>query len=182
MSDIHTGYINNRILKLQVGFLLSEGSVGQSRDVEFDVPHLRVAEDLTLDFLRGKLHLSRSSRGILVQGTLETQINSECKRCLEDTSVELTVPVEELFVYPPEPGELSTLTDDGILDLTPLLREEIILNTPIGNLCKPDCAGLCLTCGKNLNDGPCDCEAEDINPHFAMLKSLKDTRLNELND
>ncbi|MEP7288491.1 MAG: DUF177 domain-containing protein [Chloroflexota bacterium] len=182
MSDNHTGYITNRILKLQVGFLLSEGLVGQSRDVEFDIPVLRVADDLTLDFLRGKLHLSRSSRGILVQGTLETQVNSECKRCLEDTSVELTISIEELFVYPPEPGEPSTLTDDGILDLTPLLREEIILNTPIGNLCKPDCAGLCLTCGKNLNDGPCDCEAEDINPRFAMLKSLKDNRLNELND
>ncbi len=173
MSETHQGYVNNRVLKLQVGFLLNEG-VGQSRDIEFDVPRLRIADDLMLDYLRGMLHLSRTSRGILVQGTINTTARGECVRCLEPASVDLEVPVEELYVYPPEPGAEFTVADDGILDLALLLREEIILDTPMGVLCKPDCAGLCPTCGKNLNEGPCDCEGEDIDPRLAALKRLKD--------
>jgi uncharacterized protein len=174
LSQPSTNYVNNRILKIQVGFLLSEGA-GQSRDFEFDVPTLKVADDLTLYYLRGSLHLSRTSRGILVQGTLDASIDSQCGRCLDDAQVELQVPVEELFVYPPEQGELWVVEESGILDLTPLLREEIILNTPIGTLCRPDCLGLCPHCGKNLNEGKCDCVDEEIDPRFAKLKSLRDS-------
>jgi uncharacterized protein len=173
VSDTNQGYVSNRILKLQVGFLLSEGA-GYSRDTEFDVPRLRVSDDLMLDYLRGTLRMSHTSRGILVQGELDTSFQAECGRCLTDTTVEITVPIEELYVYPPEPEADSTVAEDGILDIAPLLREEIILATPLGILCKPDCAGLCPTCGKNLNEGPCDCENEDIDPRLAGLKALKD--------
>ncbi len=173
MSDTTQGYVSNRILKVQVGFLLNEGA-GYSRDTEFEVPRLRVSDDLMLDYLRGKIRMSRTSRGILVQGELDTSIQAECSRCLSDTSVQITVPIEELFVYPPEPDAESTVADDGILDIAPLLREEIILKTPIGVLCKPDCLGLCVHCGKNLNEGPCNCETEAIDPRMAALKALKD--------
>jgi uncharacterized protein len=172
--DTHKGYISNRVLKIQVGFLLSD-TAGKSRDTEFDVPTLRVSDDLTLDFLRGKLHLSRTSRGILVQGTLHSQIGGECVRCLNEATVPLDVHIEELFVYPPEPDAEFTVSDDGILDLAPLIREETILDMPIGILCRPECAGLCPTCGKNLNDGPCDCEREDIDPRLSALKALKES-------
>jgi uncharacterized protein len=178
LSDTQHGYVSNRILKLQVGYLLSE-SAGQSRDVEFDVPTLRVAEDLTLNYLKGKLHLSRTSRGILMQGTLTAHIDAECARCIEATTVELSIPIEELFVYPPEPGEESIVPDSGVLDLTPLLREEIIVDTPTIILCRSDCAGLCPTCGKNLNEGLCDCDKEDIDPRFAQLKSLRDNQMKD---
>ena len=92
--DTHKGYISNRVLKIQVGFLLSD-TAGKSRDTEFDVPTLRVSDDLTLDFLRGKLHLSRTSRGILVQGTLHSQIGGECVRCLNEATVPLDVDISK---------------------------------------------------------------------------------------
>ncbi len=173
MNEPHNGYINKRVLKIQVGFLLNEG-VGQSRDMEFDVPRLRVADDLTLHYLRGSLRLMHNSRGILVQGTLHTSIQGECARCLSDISVELDVPIEELFVYPPQPDAEFCVADSGVLDLGPLLREETILDTPIGALCKSDCAGLCPNCGKNLNEGPCDCERNEIDPRLAALKALQE--------
>ena len=179
MSETQSGYINNRILRIQVGFLLNEGA-GQSRDYDFNVPTaLRVADDLMLDYLNGSLHLSRTSRGILVQGTLDAQVRGQCVRCLTDVPVKLEVALEELFVYPPEPGEESTVADDGILDIAPLLREEFILNTPIGVLCKADCAGICPTCGQNLNEGLCACERDEIDPRFAALKNLKDDLFKE---
>jgi uncharacterized protein len=178
VNETRSRYVNNRVLKLQVGFLLSE-SVGQSRETEFDVPNLRISDDLMLDNLRGVLRLSRTSRGILVQGTLHAAFKGECGRCLDKTFIELDVPVEELFVYPPRPEAEFSLSDDGILDLAPLLREEIILDTPIGVLCRPDCAGLCPTCGKNLNEGPCDCDRDEVDPRLAALKGLKDDILKD---
>lgn len=172
VNDTH--YISNRVLKINVGFLLSEGA-GHSRDIEFDVPStIRIAEDLSLDYLRGPLRMSRTSRGILVQGKLSTQFQADCTRCLEPTAIQLILPVEELFVYPPEPNAEFVVADDGILDLSPLMREEIVVNTPQHVLCRPDCAGLCLECGANLNDGPCECEQEAIDPRLAALKALKD--------
>lgn len=174
MSETQSGYVNNRILKLQVGFLLNE-SAGQSRDIEFEVPTLKVSDDLTVDFLLGKLHLSVTSRGILVQGTLKTSIAAQCARCLEDVQFDLDVPLNELFVYPPEPEEIFNVAESGVLDLTPLLREEVILHIPTNILCRANCAGLCLNCGKNLNEGPCECHDEELDPRFAKLKELRDS-------
>jgi uncharacterized protein len=171
----HTHYVNNRILKINVGFLLSE-SVGQSRDTELDVPDpLKVADDLTIDGLRGVIHLSRNSRGILVQGQLATEFPSECARCLDETSVPVDLDLEELYVYPAEPGAAFVVTDDGNLDLAPLIREEAIVSVPQTALCRPDCAGLCPTCGANLNEGPCDCNKDPIDPRFAALQKLLDS-------
>lgn len=173
MNDHHSGYVNNRVLKLQVGYLLNE-NVGESRDTEFDVPHLLVDNDMLLDYLRGTIHLSRNSRGILVQGTLQTSFKGECTRCLTDAQIELTLPVEELYVSPPEPDADFVVPETGILDLSPLIREEVIVQTPITVLCRPDCAGLCPECGQNRNDGPCACDQDAIDPRFAALKELRD--------
>ena len=172
MSDNH--YISNKVLKINVGFLLSE-SAGQSRDNEFDIPDaLRVAEDLMLDYLHGTLKLSRTSRGILVQGALEAGTHLECARCLEETPVPIDLEVEELFVYPASPEAEFVVTEDCNLDLAPLLRAETFLNLPVHVLCRPTCAGLCLECGANLNEGPCDCDKTPIDPRLAALQALKD--------
>jgi uncharacterized protein len=161
------------VLKFQVGYLLTEGK-GHSSDAELDAPRIRVADDLILDYLRGSLRFSRTSRGILVQGHLQTCLQAECNRCLSEALVPLEVSLEEMYVYPPEPGCEFTVDDTGVLDLAPLLREETILEIPLGVLCKPDCAGLCPDCGHNLNDGPCECDRDAIDPRLAALRALKD--------
>jgi uncharacterized protein len=173
VNETHKGYVSNRILKMQVGYLLNE-TKGFSRETEFDIPTLRVSDDMTLDYLRGSLKMSRTSRGILVQGVLHTSIEAECNRCLNETWVDLDVPIEEVYVYPPEADSEYNVGDDGILDLAPLVREEVILVTPLGILCKSDCAGLCPNCGENLNDGPCGCDQDNIDPRFNVLKDLRD--------
>ena len=63
-----------------------------------------------------------------------------------------------------------------ILDLAPLLREEILIHTDKRILCKPDCKGLCPECGKNRNRETCDCEQDRIDPRFAALKDLLDSK------
>jgi uncharacterized protein len=170
------GYVPARVLKFQLGFLL-EGTRGQISETELDIPRLRVAEDVTVDFLRGTLRFSRTSRGILVQGTLHTTILMECRRCLTETPVALEIHLEELFIFQPNMGDAPeefSIGEDGILDMAPLLRQEIILETPITALCKPDCLGLCPECGKNLNEGMCACQRQALDPRLAALRALRD--------
>jgi len=168
-----SSYVPARVLKFQLGFLL-EGTRGQMSETELDIPRLRVAEDVTVDFLRGRLRFSRTTRGILVQGTLHTVIFLDCRRCLTETPVALEIALEELYIFQPHVAEEFTVGEDGVLDLAPLLRQEIILETPITALCKPDCLGLCPECGHNLNEGACQCQVETVDPRLAALKALRD--------
>jgi len=168
------GFVSNRVLKLKVGFLLNQ-SLGTSREVDFNVPALGVAEDLILAFLRGRVRLSRTREGILVQGELETALEGECRRCLTTIAIPIVLKLEELFALHPNKGDAEfSVSEDAVLDLTPLLREEVIISTPLAPLCKPDCAGLCPSCGQNLNLGQCGCVITDLDPRFAVLSQLHD--------
>lgn len=161
-------YLSSRVLKINVGFIIAEGS-GFSREFPINIPErVRVAEDVILDKLIGTLRLTRTSEGILVQGQLECTTVAECSRCLTEVALTYPLEVEEIF-------ELSNRDDpfaigeDGILDLAPLIREESILNLPHQVLCQPDCRGLCPECGQNLNEGTCDCEVDEIDSRWAAL-------------
>lgn len=165
----HPNFVHPRNLKINVGFLLAEG-VGYQRVLDLDFPRLRVEEDMDLDYLRGSLRLSRNSRGILVQGTLETRVVTECARCLTPVFCPVTFECEELYSFPPSPDTEYSVAETGILDLAPLIREEAILSVPMGTLCRPDCAGLCPECGQNWNEGPCNCEPNEIDPRLAILR------------
>lgn len=173
----HHSFVNRRVLKFNVGFILAQGP-GYRRVMDVEFPRLQVADDLELEYLRGELRLSRNSRGILVQGEFEAGVNSECDRCLAPTLVPVEIELEELFSYPPSPEALYSVDDTGILDLSPLLREETILAIPMIVACRPDCAGLCPECGQNLNEGTCDCERDEIDPRLAVLRA----RLDELDE
>ncbi|WP_119072588.1 YceD family protein [Aggregatilinea lenta] len=166
-------FLNRRVLKFNIGFLLAQGA-GHQKDIDLDLPRIRVDEDLDLDYVRGPLRFSRNSRGILIQGDLEASVAAECSRCLTPTSVPVSVSLEELFAYPPDPEMDYSVDDTGILDLAPLLREETILATPMVIVCHDDCAGLCPICGQNFNEGTCDCEQEEIDPRLEALRALKD--------
>ncbi len=163
-------YVNRRVLKINVGFLLAEG-VGYYRDMVIELPRVQLDDDLTLDFLRGNLRFSRNSRGILVQGQLETHVLSECTRCLRPIFVPVKLEIEELFAFPPSGLVAFSVAETGILDLAPLVREEAILGVPMVALCRPDCAGLCPQCGHDLNEGPCECVRERIDPRLEILRA-----------
>jgi uncharacterized protein len=75
---------------------------------------------------------------------------------------------------PEDPGSF-TLDEHHILDLTEAIRQYIITAMPMKPLCKEDCAGLCATCGKDLNKVKCSCTQEEIDPRWAELLKLKNS-------
>ncbi len=160
-----------RVLKINIGFLLTD-SPGSFTNVTFEIPNIRFDESLAAENIAGELILSRTRRGIFVSGELRVERFIDCARCLKNFLYPVTFELEELFVYPPTPEAEFSVSEAGILDLAPLIREEIILNTPTNAVCRPDCKGLCPTCGQDLNEGECECEEDDIDPRMEVLRTL----------
>lgn len=165
---------SNRILHLNVGFLLKEG-VGVMRVLPFDERNLTLG-DLRLETLTGTLDLSRTTQGILVGGQLDAQISGECTRCLTPVMTPASFTLSEHFLYPPATAGADdyAVSEGGVIDLSPVARENIILATPMHVLCRQDCRGLCSQCGQNLNDAVCECEYSAIDPRMEGLRVLLD--------
>ncbi len=150
---------------------LLEEPVGSSLQFRIDEGRRRL-DDLTVDFLRGDIEFVRVKEGIYAKGLFRTQLQLECARCLELFAQPIEFRLEETFRPPSEKETDSPLRMDGTLNLTQPLREYILLAIPMRPLCRPDCRGLCSQCGHNLNQGPCECLQEVVDPRLAMLKQL----------
>jgi uncharacterized protein len=162
------------MMKFRLAKLLEE-PIGSKMSFEIDEAQQQLAEDLCVDFIRGTIEFIHTSRGILGQGQLRSQVQLECARCLGTFSQPLDFHFEAQFGLPPiklQREPLFSIGINGILDITEALREQILLELPMRPLCKPDCRGLCIECGKNLNEGPCDCEKNTIDPRLMGLKEL----------
>ncbi|HCC02150.1 MAG TPA: nucleic acid-binding protein [Ruminococcaceae bacterium] len=103
-----------------------------------------------------------------------------CDRCTSQIHKRLTYRFSHILVEAlsneedGNDGRYIVLQEDGSLDVDNLLREDILLALPTKFLCKEDCKGLCPICGKNLNEGPCDCKQHQIDPRLEVLKQLID--------
>lgn len=122
---------------------------------------------------------------IRVQGDLSTRVEVPCARCLEPVRREIErhfdllyrpqgtdAGREEISVTDAE-AEIGYYTGDGLL-LEDVLREQVLLAVPIKIVCREDCKGLCPHCGKNLNQGACDCHEEVSDPRWDALRGLRD--------
>lgn len=160
-------------MRLNVGFLLNK-NVGYSRNFDFEEASLSLGEDLNLFDLHGSVRLTRTGQGIYVQGSLTASLELECVRCLTDFPQQLEAGIDELFTYPPDkaPDPQLAISENALLDLTPLMREIFLLDQPIQPVCREDCLGLCAECGENLNDNYHTHQAVDVDPRLAVLKSL----------
>ena len=104
---------------------------------------------------------------------------SSCARCLSELSgsfafdLEKTVaPREVLSGLDEDRLDDYAIIDDGFLDIDSRILEQLEVEFPIRFLCREDCKGLCQRCGKNLNDGDCDCNTKEIEPRMAPLQKL----------
>ena len=162
-------------LRFNFGHLL-EGDLGAYRDVELDYPEIAISDDVSLSPLKGKFRATHTSRGIYLQGRLQSSIETDCTRCLETMALPIEIELDDLYYHPAHaaPAGEFTINDDGILDLAPLMRELSLLAVPMQVYCRDTCKGICVQCGANLNEDPCDCVFDDIDPRLAALRVLLD--------
>lgn len=96
-----------------------------------------------------------------------------CDRCLKEFERDFLEHVEHVLVSSLEAeSDGFILVEDMLLDLDELVSADVLLSLPSKMLCEEDCKGLCPQCGKNLNQGSCDCTESAGDPRFDVLSQL----------
>ncbi len=149
-------------LRINVGFLVHQ-PIGTSRDIHFEYPQLHIPPDFTVSEFAGVVRISRTPQGLLFQGEFRGNHQETCVRCLAEYIQTLQTSFSELYAFSERSTSESDLLvpEDGNIDLDPLVREYLLLEVPIRPLCKPDCKGLCVECGEDLNVRACEHVKQD---------------------
>lgn len=130
-------------------------------------------------------NVTNTGKGFLAEGTVRSEVQLECSRCLKPLRMPLVVTFCERF-YPEgegvvgsNPFEETDETDDeadevhhfrgDVLDLTDAIREQVLVSIPMKPVCEEDCKGMCATCGADLADGPCGCSDDPVDIRLAPL-------------
>ncbi|MBR7132217.1 MAG: DUF177 domain-containing protein [Clostridia bacterium] len=102
------------------------------------------------------------------------EYEAPCDRCGKSVLHTYTVQIEKSLACSIESEESDTIliTPDMKLDLDELVYTEVVVSLPMKHLCSEDCKGICFKCGKNLNEGKCDCPEKEIDPRFSALAEL----------
>ena len=133
-----------------------------------------------------QLSYYRSGMEVFFSGALEADARATCARCAED--FELHRKREFRFVVAPKSiGEYNgknlnaedlefSLYEGEEVDVSPLVREQLLLALSSPPVCGEGCRGLCPQCGINLNLKSCSCSAPSLDPRLEALRSLKVSR------
>ena len=142
-----------------------------------------------------EVKLEKVERRVRLDARMKADVTAACGRCLVPVSVEVPVEFEVTLVpadeyededassedgdkgpvggsFAPEDAEEETYTGK-VIDLDPIVREQIALAVPGYPVCNEGCKGLCSVCGANLNERDCGCDRHVPDPRWAGLKNLK---------
>lgn len=157
--------------------------------------HVYQPEDLNLTDERVSLcgpaslsgQIRRSGAEVFVTGHIKTCAHVECDRCLKpiEIPVDNGFSLEYITGNDYEANRTAELTEDlmsiGVfdgegIDLDEIVKEQILLAIPSRSLCTADCKGFCPKCGANRNVKDCGCEDREVDPRWAALQALKDSK------
>jgi uncharacterized protein len=133
--------------------------------------YLPVPEEVPAEFV-----ITKASTGSLFELHFRGRLHGPCYRCLADAVVDLPVDAREYqATNPGDAEELRTpYVADDRLDLGAWAHDALALALPDKILCRPDCAGLCPVCGRDLNLEPHEHEEAVADPRWAALEALRD--------
>jgi DUF177 domain-containing protein len=187
------------LLTPKIADIVAEG-LSLSGEVTAEELGLSDADAIVKAPLAVTMDLAKADALITVTGVVEGTIVRQCVRCLREYDDPLAFSIRAAYApeakatqkrpkrIDPKKGRFAPLEvgeepeeepDDQYhyqgdhVELAPMVREHVILAAPMQPLCKEDCAGLCASCGKDLNEGPCHCPVEPPATTFRVVRSTK---------
>jgi uncharacterized protein len=122
-----------------------------------------------------ELVVGRAITGTVFTLAFATRLHGPCYRCLGDAVLEVPIRATEYQASSPDDDELRTpYVENDVLDVSGWARDAVVLALPDKILCRPDCAGLCPECGKNLNEEPHEHEESIVDPRWEALEALRE--------
>ena len=120
--------------------------------------------------------------------SLSADYIAQCARCLSPVEGQFSLTLEKTVAPKDLLGDITedklddfAIIEDGFLDMDEQLLEQLEMEFPMRFLCREDCKGLCPKCGKNLNEGECDCDHTEIDPRMEPLRKLLEQMKGEEN-
>jgi len=168
------------LMLYNVSQLLKE-PIGSTR--EYRVDEIVDGPELLAGKVLGQVNLLHTHQGVLVRGQVQVETAWSCSRCLASVTDTASLEIEEEYfpvidvitgrrVPMPEDADPTFSIDaNHTLDLTEVLRQCLITEAPMKPLCRPECQGLCRTCGVNLNQAACSCGGAS-DPRWGALADL----------
>jgi uncharacterized protein len=123
------------------GIVLDEEIATRALDLETDIVKFNGP-------IKIRAQVSKITNAVTVNLSLNGSLRLICSRCLNDFEISLNKNLRLNYL---------ASKSEPVIDLDPDIRQEIILDYPMKPLCKPNCQGLCPKCGKNMNEGECNC-------------------------
>ena len=174
-------------MQYNVAQLLTE-PIGSTRDYSLDETFS--GRERLADHAAGRVRFLRTHQGVLATAELDVVALLTCGRCLSEHPLNIQLSIEEEF-YPlvdivtgrpvsaPQGSEGCRIDDAHTLALSEVLRQYIITNSPMKPLCRPDCSGLCQSCGADLNRQECRCGQDARDPRWGKLAGLLEPAFNK---
>ena len=121
------------------------------------------------------LVVTRAVTGTVFSLRFEARLHGPCYRCLGDAVLQVPIHAREYQAESPDDEEMTTpYLGANELDVSSWARDMVALALPEQILCRPDCAGLCPVCGKNLNEEPHEHPEEPVDSRWEALNALRD--------
>jgi uncharacterized protein len=178
--------IDEGTVKIHVANVPEDGSrIEFKRDRKWFAQHLpeKDRQDIVLESISVSGMVRRMRESVFLEGTLQGALIIACSRCLDPTRLPISSSFRYTFVPTStgqkEEAELSAenlefgFYEGEMIDLDPVLFEQILLQVPMRSLCRENCRGLCPRCGMNLNMESCNCRDEHVDERLAVLKLFK---------
>lgn len=137
--------------------------------------------------VEARVDVGSSGSGVGLRLRFATSLHGPCQRCLAESSVDIAVDAREFQASgradadePDDDLDCEYLSGPMRmeLDVSAWARDAMAEALPMSVLCREECAGLCPRCGADLNEGPCDCTDDEMDPRWAALEELR-KRLDE---
>ena len=171
-------------MQYNVSKLLQEPT-GSARCYEILEPSIVAGNELSLGELTGTLKLTRTDLGIWANARISTAVMSQCGRCLGQFMEPLEIELNEQFY--PRFGEgmhggldrmlanenAFAVDQNNLIDLAEPIRQDVVSRMPMKPLCSEECAGICPSCGEQLNASSCDCIGPLNRGPWAELEELR---------
>lgn len=154
-------------MKIDISDLIQGGRSVLDMDIRLDEDYISGGGFLQKSpiHLTGKVEWT--GKEFILDLLAEATVEEVCDRCTRTFTANLVFPIWEEMDLPPEQKNKSDQ-----LDITELIRDNILVQLPTKTLCSPDCKGLCPVCGKDRNEFDCTCESEQIDPRLSVLNNL----------
>lgn len=184
MTECESGYADPKESAMLINLtdiLVSEGKAVEMQ-VESGLTELSCRMGTYAIEAKTPLSLTLTNTGMnkaSIEGRMELDFAMFCDRCLKPVSRKVKLDFTRQVSAPEEHGAETEDDDQNFmegyqLNIDGLVRNECFMNLPVKVLCRPDCKGICMQCGKDLNEGECGCDTFVPDPRMARIKDIFD--------